>query len=75
VVVADAESKPSAAREVIAQIKRLTDKPVKYLVITHLHGDPKNSAATYSQSKRRLLTYFFSSHLIATTTPAWNYGA
>jgi len=28
VVVVDAESKPSAAREVIAQIKRLTDKPV-----------------------------------------------
>jgi cyclase len=47
VVVVDAESKPSAAREVIAQIKRLTDKPVKYLVITHLHGDHFQGADAY----------------------------
>jgi cyclase len=47
VVVVDAESKPSAAMEVIAQIKRLTDKPVKYLVITHLHGDHFQGAEAY----------------------------
>ena len=47
VVVVDAESKPSAAREVIAQIKRLTDKPVKHLVITHLHGDHFQGAPAY----------------------------
>lgn len=47
VVVVDAESKPSAAREVIAQIKRLTDKPVTHLVITHLHGDHFQGASAY----------------------------
>ena len=47
VVVVDAESKPSAAREVISQIKRLTEKPVKYLVITHLHGDHFQGAEAY----------------------------
>jgi cyclase len=47
VVVVDAESKPSAAREVIADIKHLTDKPVKYLVITHLHGDHFQGAEAY----------------------------
>jgi len=47
VVVVDAESKPSAAREVIAQIKHLTDKPVTYLVITHLHGDHFQGAEAY----------------------------
>jgi len=47
VVVVDAESKPSAAREVIAQIKRLTDKPVTHLVITHLHGDHFQGAEAY----------------------------
>lgn len=47
VVVVDAESKPSAAREVIEQIKRLTDKPVKHLVITHLHGDHFQGAPAY----------------------------
>lgn len=47
VVVVDAESKPSAAREVIAQIRRLTDKPVTHLVITHLHGDHFQGAEAY----------------------------
>src|ERR1700688_906163 len=50
VVVVDAESKPSAAREVIAQIKRLTDKPVKHLVITHLHGDHFQGAEAYADN-------------------------
>ena len=47
VVVVDAESKPSAAQEVITQIKRLTDKPVTHLVITHLHGDHFQGASAY----------------------------
>jgi len=47
VVVVDAESKPSAAHEVITQIKRLTDKPVTHLVITHLHGDHFQGASAY----------------------------
>lgn len=47
VVVVDSESKPSAAQEVIAQIKRLTDKPVNYLVITHFHGDHFQGSEAY----------------------------
>jgi cyclase len=39
VLVVDTHSKPSAARALIAQIKRLTDKPVKYVVNTHFHWD------------------------------------
>src|ERR1700674_178742 len=50
VVVVDAESKPSAAREVIAQIKHLTDKPVTHLVITHLHGDHFQGAGAYVEA-------------------------
>lgn len=50
VVVVDAESKPSAAREVIAEIKRLTDKPVNHLVITHLHGDHFQGAGAYVEA-------------------------
>jgi cyclase len=50
VVVVDAESKPSAAQEVIAQVKRLTDKPVTYLVITHLHGDHFQGAEAYMKA-------------------------
>ena len=47
VVVVDTESKPSAAREVIAEIKKLTNKPVKYVVITHFHGDHFQGADAY----------------------------
>jgi len=47
VVVVDSESIPSAAREVIAAIKRVTDKPVKYLIITHFHGDHFQGAQAY----------------------------
>jgi glyoxylase-like metal-dependent hydrolase (beta-lactamase superfamily II) len=39
VLVVDTHSKPSAARALIAQIKKLTDKPVKYVVNSHFHYD------------------------------------
>ena len=39
VLVVDAHSKPSAAQALIARIRELTDKPVRYLVITHPHWD------------------------------------
>lgn len=47
VLVVDTESKPSAARQVIAEIKKLTDKRVKYVVITHFHGDHFQGADAY----------------------------
>ena len=39
VLVVDANSTPSAARSLIEQIKKLTPKPVKYVVNTHFHWD------------------------------------
>lgn len=39
VLVVDTHSKPSAARALIAQIKGVTDKPVKYVVDSHFHWD------------------------------------
>lgn len=50
VLVVDTESKPSAANEVIAYIKQLTDKRVKYIVITHFHADHTQGASTYLQA-------------------------
>jgi cyclase len=47
VLVVDTESKPSAAQEVIAFIKGLTHKPVKYLVITHFHADHTQGTGAY----------------------------
>jgi glyoxylase-like metal-dependent hydrolase (beta-lactamase superfamily II) len=39
VMVVDTHSKPSAARALMAQIKTITDKPVKYVVNSHFHWD------------------------------------
>lgn len=47
VLVVDAQSKPSAAEAVIAEVKRLTDKPVEYLVLTHFHNDHTQGVQAY----------------------------
>ena len=39
VVVVDTHLRPSWAREVIAEIKKITDKPVRYVINTHWHRD------------------------------------
>jgi glyoxylase-like metal-dependent hydrolase (beta-lactamase superfamily II) len=39
VLVVDTHSKPSAARALIEQIKKLTPKPVEFVVNTHFHWD------------------------------------
>ncbi|MDQ3800109.1 MAG: MBL fold metallo-hydrolase [Acidobacteriota bacterium] len=39
VVVVDASGAPRSAQTVIAEIRRLTKKPVRYLINTHGHGD------------------------------------
>lgn len=39
VVVVDALGSPVLARELIAEIRRITPKPIKHLIITHYHAD------------------------------------
>jgi cyclase len=50
VLVVDTHSKPSAARAVIEQIKKLTDKPVRYGVNTHFHWDHYQGNQAYPSS-------------------------
>src|SRR5215469_13324802 len=50
VLVVDTHSKPSAARGLIAQIKKLTPKPVKYVVNTHFHYDHYQGNEAYPSS-------------------------
>jgi glyoxylase-like metal-dependent hydrolase (beta-lactamase superfamily II) len=47
VLVVDACYLPSRARADIALIRRLTDKPVRYLVNTHWHFDHNNGGSEY----------------------------
>ncbi len=39
VLVVDTHSRPSAAKDLIALIRRVTSKPVRYVVDTHFHSD------------------------------------
>lgn len=39
VVVVDSNGAPSITKQVVAALKRLTDKPVRYVVNTHYHDD------------------------------------
>jgi glyoxylase-like metal-dependent hydrolase (beta-lactamase superfamily II) len=48
--VVDTHSKPSAARALIEQVKKLTDKPVRYVVNTHFHWDHYQGNQAYPSS-------------------------
>ncbi len=50
VLVVDTHSKPSAARALIAQIKTLTDKPVRFVVDSHFHWDHYQGNEAYPSS-------------------------
>ena len=39
VVVVDALGSPALATELIAEIRRVTPKPIRYLIVTHFHAD------------------------------------
>lgn len=47
VVVVDSHYTPSAARALLAEIKALTDKPVRYVVNTHWHNDHTQGNRAY----------------------------
>src|SRR6202034_3985968 len=47
VLVVDSAYFPSVAREDIEQIRKWTDKPVGFLLITHFHNDHNNGKSTY----------------------------
>ena len=50
VLVFDANGTPAAARAVIAEIRKITYKPVKYLVISHWHWDHWFGAEAYKEA-------------------------
>ena len=54
VLVVDATYLPAHAKADIALIRSVTDKPVRYLVITHLHRDHNGGASAYRDRSRSL---------------------
>ncbi len=50
VVVVDANGAPSITREVLAALRKLTDKPVRYVVNTHYHDDHIRGNQVYKEA-------------------------
>ena len=50
VLVFDANGTPAAARAVIGEIRKITDKPVRYLVFSHWHWDHWYGAEAYKEA-------------------------
>lgn len=47
VLVVDAGSTPSNAEKIVNTIKTITRKPIKFLILTHAHGDHTNGIAGF----------------------------
>ena len=47
VMVVDAQATPAMAADVIARVAKVTDKPIKYLLLTHYHGVRVLGASAY----------------------------
>jgi glyoxylase-like metal-dependent hydrolase (beta-lactamase superfamily II) len=54
VLVFDTFSRPSTARTVLAEIRKITDKPVRYVVNSHWHPDHWSGNEVYAQEYPRL---------------------
>jgi glyoxylase-like metal-dependent hydrolase (beta-lactamase superfamily II) len=50
VIVVDANGAPAITREVLAALRRLTDKPVRYVVNTHYHDDHIRGNQVYREA-------------------------
>ncbi len=47
VLVVDTQVTPVTSRAILAEIRKLTDKPVRYVVNTHWHGDHVQGNSAY----------------------------
>jgi glyoxylase-like metal-dependent hydrolase (beta-lactamase superfamily II) len=47
VMIVDAQATPVLAREVIDRVRRVTDKPIRYVLLTHYHAVRVLGASAY----------------------------
>ena len=48
IMVSDATATPAMARDLIAQIRKISDKPIKYVLLTHYHAVRVLGASAYA---------------------------
>jgi glyoxylase-like metal-dependent hydrolase (beta-lactamase superfamily II) len=68
VVVVDANF-PKEAADVIADIKKTTNKPIKYVLDTHHHGDHAYGNAVWAKEGARIVAHKNTARLLKTSGP------
>jgi len=74
VLVFDSNATPETAATVLAEIHKLTDKPVRYLVNSHWHWDHWGGNETYLAAfpGLQIITHEKTRELMLTVEPRWN---
>ena len=57
VVVVDALGSPTLAQELLAEIKRVTPQPVRYVIVTHYHADHIYGLQTFKAAGATVLAH------------------
>ncbi len=55
VVVVDSFFAPDASKAMLAEIRKLTDKPIRYVINTHYHMDHVNGNATFKAAGAKII--------------------
>ena len=74
VLVFDSSATPETAATVLAEIRKLSDKPVRYLVNSHWHWDHWGGNQTYLAAfpELQIITHEKTRELMLTVEPRWN---
>jgi cyclase len=74
VLVFDSSATPETAATVVAEIRKLTDKPVRYLVNSHWHWDHWGGHQTYQAAFAglQIIAHEKTRELMLTVEPRWN---
>jgi cyclase len=74
VLVFDSSATPETAATVLAEIRKLTDKPVRYLVNSHWHWDHWGGNQIYQAAfpSLQIITHEKTRELMLTVEPRWN---
>ena len=74
VLVFDSGSTPETAQNILAEIRKLTDKPVRYLVNSHWHWDHWGGNQVFLEANPRLqiISHAKNMEMMSTVEPRWN---
>ncbi|MBL9124960.1 MAG: alkyl/aryl-sulfatase, partial [Planctomycetaceae bacterium] len=55
VVVIDTTESPAVAKRILEEFRKVSDKPIRYVIYTHFHGDHINGTASFMADKPHVI--------------------